>query len=131
LKYFYNSQTFGSLEELCEKAKDFTRFHNENHRYSSQSNQTPNQMVDKILYKSKLEKDIDLKQKIAVESGHLIFIRFIRNDLKINILNTVFILKSELKYSYVVCEIIMEKHLLVVSQNMKIYHYFEFVMPLS
>jgi len=131
LRYFYNTHTFSSFEELCEKAKEFTRFHNKNHRYSSQSNQTPNQMIDKILYKSKLEKDIDLKQKIAMESGRLIFIRFIRSDLKLNILNTVFILKSELKYSYVVCEILVEKHLLIISQGTTIYHVFEFAMPVS
>ena len=88
-------------------------------------------MIDKILYKSKLEKDIDLKQKIAMESGRLIFIRFIRSDLKLNILNTVFILKSELKYSYVVCEILVEKHLLIISQGTTIYHVFEFAMPVS
>jgi len=131
LKYFYNTQTFNSFEELCEKAKDFVRFHNKNHRYSSQSNQTPNQMIDKILYKSKLEKEIDLKQKIMVEYGRLIFIRFIRSDLKLNILNTVFIVKPELKYSYVVCEIIMDKHLLIISQRTTVHHVFEFAMPLS
>jgi len=131
LKYFYNTQTFNSFEELCEKAKDFTRFHNQNHRYSSQSNQTPNQMISKILYKSKFEKDIDLKQKIVVEYGRLIFIRFIRSDLKLNILNTVFTIKPELKYSYVVCEIILEKHLLVISQNTVVHHIFEFAMPVS
>ena len=131
LKYFYNTQTFNSFEELCEKAKEFTCFHNQNHRYSSQSNHTPNQMIDAILFKSKLEKEIDLKQKIVVEHGRLIFIRFIRSDLKLTVLNTVFMLKPELKYSYVVCEIIIEKHLLVVSQNSMIHHYFEFAMPLS
>jgi transposase InsO family protein len=131
LKYFYNTQTFSSYEELCEKAKDFATFHNKNHRYSSQSNQTPNQMIDKIIYKSKLNRDIDLKQKIIVEDGRLIFIRFIRSDLKLTVLNTVFILKQELKYSYVVCEIIVEKHMLVVSQKTTIHHVFEFAMPLS
>ena len=131
MKYFYNAQTFTFFEELCEKAKDFTHFHNQNHRYSSQSNHTPNQMIDKIFYKAKLEKDIDLKQKIVVEYGRLIFIRFVRSDLKITVSNTVFIPKSELKYSYVDCKVIIEKHLPVVSQNTIIHHYFEFAMPLS
>jgi transposase InsO family protein len=131
LKYFYNTQTFSSFENLCEKAKEFTRFHNKNHRYSSQSNHTPNQMIDKIIQKSKLEKDIDLKQKVVVEDGRLIFIRFIRSDLKLNILNTVFIVKPDLKYSYVVCEIIMEKHVLVISQKQTVHHVFHFAMPLS
>jgi len=131
LRLFYNTQSFTSYEELCEKAKDFIHFHNENHRYSSQANHTPNQMIDKILYKSKLEKDIDLKKKIMVEYGRLIFIRFIRSDLKLTVLNTVFKVKPVLQYSYVVCEIVMEKHLLVVMQNTTIHHYFEFAMPMS
>jgi hypothetical protein len=44
-KYFYNAQTFTSLEELQNRAKEFTLFHNENHRYSSQSHKTPHQML--------------------------------------------------------------------------------------
>jgi len=131
MKYFYNTQMFNSFEDLCKKAKDFTQFHNENHRYSSQSNHTPNQMINKILHNLKLEKIIDWKQKIMVECGRLIFIRFIRSDLKLNILNTVFTLKPELKYSYVVCEIIIDKHVLVISQNTTVHHIFEFAMPVS
>jgi hypothetical protein len=50
--------------------------------------------------------------------------------LKLSILNTVFILKPELKYSYVVCEIILEKYVLAVSHNNRIYHIFEFPMSL-
>ena len=88
-------------------------------------------MIDKILHKSKLEKNIDLKQKVKVEYGRLIFLRFIRSDLKLSILNTVFTLKYELKYSYVVCEIITEKHLLIISQKSTVYHIFEFAMPVS
>jgi len=74
---------------------------------------------------------IDLESKILIDSGRLILIRFIRSDLKLNILNTTFILKPELKYSYVVAEIIIEKHVLVVMQNTTIYHVFPFIMPLS
>jgi hypothetical protein len=50
--------------------------------------------------------------------------------LKLSILNTVFILKPELKYSYVVCEIILEKYVLAVSHNNRVYHIFEFPMSL-
>jgi hypothetical protein len=127
---FYRSETFVSFEEMCQKAKEFSRFHNENHRYSSQHYKTPNQMISTDLQKSKLETEIDLTQKILIEAGRLIFIRFIRSDLKLTILNTVFKLKPELKYSYVVCEIILEKYILAVSRNNVIYHIFEFPMSL-
>lgn len=78
-----------------------------------------------------MKKQIDLESKILIDSGRLILIRFIRSDLKLNILNTTFTLKSELKYSYVVAEIIIERHVLVVMQNTTIYHVFPFIMPLS
>jgi hypothetical protein len=130
LTHFYKPETFSSFEEISRKAKEFSCFHNGNHRYSSQGYKTPEQMIPDILQKSKLERDIDLTQKIFVEEGRLIFIRFIRGNLKLSILNTTFILKSELKYSYVVCEIILEKYVLVVSQNKRVYHIFEFPMSL-
>jgi hypothetical protein len=115
LTHFYQSETFASFEEMCRKAKEFSCFHNENHRYSSQGYKTPKQMITNILQKSKLERELDLNQKIFVEEGRLVFIRFIRN---------------ELKYGYVVCEIILEKYVLVVSHNERVYHIFEFPMSL-
>lgn len=78
----------------------------------------------------KLSRKIDLNAKIFVEEGSLIFIRFIRSDLKLRILDTVFIVNEELKYSYVLAEIILEKFVLAVSRNHQIFHYFPFPMNL-
>jgi hypothetical protein len=129
-KYFYNMQTFSSLEELQNRAKDFTLFHNEYHRYSSQANRTPNQMNREVSYKFSLTKEIDLSQKKLVEEGRMIFIRFIRSDLKLHLLNEIFIVKPLLKNSYVVAEVILEKYVVVVSQNTNIHHIFPFPMTL-
>lgn len=131
LKYFYQTQTFDSFEQLVLKAKQFSVFHNENHRYSSQSNRTPNQTFRQSSYEIKLMKNIDLSSKILIEEGKINFIRFIRSDQKLKVLNTTFILKKELIYSYVVAQIIIEKHLLVVMQNNTIYHIYPFIMPIS
>jgi transposase len=129
-KYFYDTQTFASFDDLKEKAKAFTAFHNENHRYSSQNNHTPNQMINDISHKSTLIKEIDLTRKIFIEEGRLIFIRFIRSDLKLHLLNETLTVKPALKYSYVVAEIVLEKYALVVSQNNTIHHIFPFPMSL-
>lgn len=132
LKYFYARQTFSCFADIEEKAKQFSEFHNNNHRYSAQGNSTPMQMKElNPRFISKLEKEIDLKIRIPIETGRIIFIRFIRSNLKLTILNTEFHLKPELKYSYVVAEIVIEKHVLVVSQNSTIHHIFEFAMPVS
>jgi hypothetical protein len=129
-KHFYDSQTFTSFQDLKEKAKAFSNFHNANHRYSSQGNRTPNQMVKEMSHKSTLSKNIDLSQKIFIEEGQLIFIRFIRSDLKLRLLNECFTVNSALKYSYVIAKIVLEKHVLVVSQNQTVYHVFPFAMSL-
>ena len=129
-KYFYNTQTFVSLEDLQAKAKAFTLFHNENHGYSSQSNRTPKQMCGNIARKSSPSSDTDLTERIFVEEGRLIFIRFIRSDLKLYLLNETFPVKPCLKYSYVVAEIILEKYVLIVKQNTTVHHIFPFPMSL-
>jgi hypothetical protein len=129
-KYFYDTQIFLSFDDLKEKSKEFIAFHNAHHRYSSQGNRTPNQIAKEILQKYPLTKEIDLKQKIFLDEGRLIFIRFIRNDLKLHLLNEIFIVNPVLKYTYVVAEIILERYVLVVSQNGNVYHIFPFPMSL-
>ena len=130
LTYFYDAQVFQSFDEMTQKAKEFSTFHNKNHRYSSQGNKTPDQMVREMAYRDTLVREIDLTKKIFIESGRIFFIRFVRSDLKLRILDEVFELDASLKYSYVVAEIILEKYILVVSRNNHTYHTFSFPMSL-
>jgi hypothetical protein len=58
---------------LQKGAKEFTVFHNEKHRYSSQSNRTPQQMGTEIYNKISLTKETDLAKKIFVKEGKLVF----------------------------------------------------------
>lgn len=129
-KYFL-SQTFTSLEEMRGEAKEFFLFHNANHRYSSQNNKTPNELRAQMKYLSKLTKEVDINQKPLIEEGKLIFIRFIRSDLKLHLLNSTFIVSESLIYSYVEAIVQIDKHLLIVKHKEKVYHFFEFIMPLS
>ena len=130
IKYFYNTQRFTSFEHLKERAAEFSVFHNTNHRYSSQNNQTPKLLFDALTSKFSLTKKIDLTQKILVDSGRIIFIRFIRSDRKLHLLNECFIVNAELTYSYVVAEVIIDKFVLTVSRNNTLYHIFHFAMSL-
>lgn len=125
------STHFASFEEMQLKAKEFSKFHNANHRYSSQNNKTPNELLKEIKYTTKLTHKIDLDKKLLIEEGEIIFIRFIRSNLKLNVLNSTFTVAKELIYSYVEAIIVIDKHLLVVKHKNVVYHYFEFVMPLS
>lgn len=130
IKYFYNTQQFTSFEHVKQRAVDFSIFHNMHHRYSSQKNRTPQQLVDDLTRKAPLTADIDLTQKILVDSGRIIFIRFIRSDRKLHLLNESFIVSAELIYSYVVAEVIIDRFVLTVSRNNTLYHVFHFAISL-
>ena len=130
LKYFYNTQQFTSFEHVKERAGDFSVFHNQYHRYSSQNNRTPKQLADEMTLKYPLTTEIDLTKKIYIDSGRIIFIRFIRSDSKLHLLNESISVNAELVHSYVVAEIIIDKFVLAVSRNGTLYHVFYFPMSL-
>ncbi len=126
---FYRIQEFKDFEQLKLEAKKFENFHNQNHRYSSQKNKTPNEMRNQNPVIRKLALDFVLNSIIPLETGVIIFIRFIRSDLKLNILGTQFIVRKELMYSYVVAELIIDIHTLRVKQDDQLHHVFKFIMP--
>jgi len=130
LKYFFSTQKFKDLQDTREKAKEFSVFHNQNHRYSTQGGLTPNNLV-KESNNYKLIKEIDLYKPILLIEGKIIFIRFIRSDQLLKIFDKRFKVNKQLTYTYVVAEVIIEKHVLLVSQDHKIYHIFPFAMPVD
>lgn len=130
IKYFYNTQRFTSFEHLKERAAGFSVFHNTHHRYSSQNNRTPKQLADALTRKAPLAGEIDLNKKILLDSGRIIFIRFIRSDRKLHLLDESFVLSAESVYSYVVAEVIIDRFVLTVSRNNVLHHVFNFAMSL-
>lgn len=128
-KYFFSAQMFSSYEDLEEKTPVFYDFHNQNHRYSTQGGKTPNQ-IRSLCQEHKLG-PINMKDYIPLIEGSVIFIRFIRSDKSLTILRTKFTVKKELIYTYVVAEIIVDKHVLLVKQDGIIHHVFPFVMPVD
>ena len=128
-KYFFSTQMFSSYEDLEEKTPVFYDFHNQNHRYSTQGGKTPNQ-IRSLCQEHKLG-PINMKDYIPLIEGSVIFIRFIRSDKSLTILRTRFTVKKELIYTYVVAEIVVDKHVLLVKQDGIIHHVFPFVMPVD
>lgn len=129
-KYFLNTQTFSNFEQIKERAVEFMAFHNQNHRYSTLGGNTPNQMVkDSKCFKLKAKPDF--AQKIPMEDGEILFIRFIRSDCKIRILDAQLEIKKELMYSYVIARIIVARHILLIERDHNIYHVFPFLMPVD
>jgi hypothetical protein len=120
-----------SLEDLCVASNDFATFHNANHRYSSQKNHTPEQMEQMIGQHRVLDPGFKLPESIPLKAGVILFIRFIRSDLLLNILGTTFQLSRDLIYSYITAKLIIHEHSLIIQRDQIIYHVFPFKMPVN
>lgn len=128
-KYFFSKQKVSSFEELDQKSAEFSDFHNHNHRYTSQGGKTPC-MITSISQDHKL-KQVNLEEPIPMVNGSVIFIRFIRSDRRLQILGTTFTLNQQLVYTYVIAEIVIEQHVLLIKQDGIIHHLFPYAMPVD
>jgi len=128
-KYFFSVQKFASFEDVEEKAPEFSIFHNQNHRYSTQGGKYPNQ-IKSISEEHKL-RPINLEDPIPLIEGSVIFIRLIRSDRRLTILRTAFTVKKELVYTYIIAEIVVNQHILLIKQDGIIHHVFPFAMPVD
>ncbi len=129
-KRFYAANIFSDFEQMKNEAIRFSDFHNRNHRYSCIGYKTPEQVIETLEKRFRLSAQWDMNAGILIEEGALIFIRFIRSDCKLRILDSVFTVDEELKYSYVIARILIEKYVLTVSRNNIVYHIFPFPMSL-
>jgi transposase len=132
-KKFIDAYTFENLEMLSDQETQFIAFHNSKHRYSSQGHKTPNEarslQLPPLYYQGIIHlpalKD---EEKIPLTQGSIYYIRFIRSDLKLSLASEVFVLKPELKYSYIVAEINIHTQSLIIRQNNEIRQVFPFTI---
>jgi len=130
-KRFLQAYAFSNLEHLSAQERSFIDFHNRQHRYSSQGHKTPDEAkalqlppvyYNGIIHLPSLKSDI----KIPLTKGSVYYIRFIRSDLKLYLPNEIFAVNQELKYSYVVAEINIHNHSLIIRQNDEIKQVFSY-----
>ena len=114
-KKFFRTQEFENCAQLVEQTKKFEHFHNNNYRYSSQSNRTPIMVHSQEKFIQYLDDNYELPEYIPLEKGEIIVIRFIRSNRQLNIFGETFLLNPELIYNYVEAKICIE------SQSLKIY----------
>lgn len=124
---FTRAHRFDNFEHLCQKEKDFISFHNSRHRYSTLGQKTPDEKLNDypipIKYNGTLhlpELNSQGKVLIPLQGGSVYFVRYIRSDCKLHLPNESFSLKRELKYSYVVAEINIDNHTLVIRRDNEI-----------
>lgn len=131
-KRFLHTRIFQSLEDLSIQEKSFIDFHNKYHRYTALAKKTPDQARALSLppvYYNELIHLPSLKPRselIPLTKGSVYYVRYIRGDSNLYFPNEVFRVKPELKHSYVVAEINIDNHSLVIRQNnqvMQVFHY--------
>lgn len=119
-KRFFRSERFGDREALGERASEFERFHNANHRYRASGRRTP----DEVRAGAELRTPAPLAELPAgwPETGRIEFIRFIRSDRRLRLLRRSIEMPETHVYRYVtaVLELAIptgEKNLLVTDTD--------------
>ena len=128
------TQEHNSFEELLTHAQEFVQTHNQEHHYSTLRHMTPaelNQQQPGLI--KPLSADYQVNERPHLDSGHLNeihFIRLVRSNLTINVLNTVIPVKKELMYTYVEAVLLVNEHRLLLKRDNKVVQTVEFIMPL-
>jgi putative transposase len=133
---FYQVKRYQSLDDLSAHEQRFIDYHNTHHRYSTLNHKTPDEMKA-LLLPPIYYKGIDhlpfypagSAVKIPLVAGSIYYIRYIRSDRTLYLPNETFKVKSELIYSYVVAEINIENHLMIIRQNGEIKQVFDYTIP--
>lgn len=128
------TQEHNSFEELCSHAQQFVQTHNQEHHYSTMGHKTPAELdQEQACFIKPLSPDYQLCERPPLDSGNLNeirFIRLVRSDLTVNVLNTVIPVKKELMYTYVEAVLLVNEHRLLLRQDNQVVQSVEFVMPL-
>lgn len=132
-KHFLKVFTFKNFDALSSQEQSFTNHHNKEHRYSSQGHKTPNEAslltLPPAYYKDIMHLPaLRSTMKIPLTTGCVYFIRYIRSDLKLLMPGEVFMMLPALKYSYVVAEVNIDNHSLVIRQNDEIKQVFSYTI---
>ena len=130
-KRFYRSVPFDDFKHLRRASREFSAFHNAQHRYSSLNHQTPDQIHQQLGPYQFYDHRFNLAEKILLQEGSIYFVRFIRSDLKLHLPTESFQVHENLKYSYVVAEISIENQCLLIQQNNEVIQSFEYRMPVD
>lgn len=122
------------FEELLEHSCRFVETHNNQHSYSTLGHKTPIELTKEYAsFLSPLSDSFTVNERLPLDCMNLNeirFIRLIRSDLKVNILNTEISVLPKLMHTYVEVCLLVNDHTLLIKQDGKVMQQSEFIMPL-
>ena len=127
-------QKHKNFEELLTHSHEFMEQHNKCHPYSTMRHKTPIELDRELATPlTPLREDYIFKERPELDCMNLNeihFIRLVRSDLKINVLNTEIEVDESLMHTYVKAQLLVNDHVLLIKQDDRIVQRFEFAMPL-
>ena len=127
-------QEHKDFDELLVHSKEFMEVHNQTHHYSTLSHKTPHQLdADLGIPVTPLRQDYEVGERPQLNDWNLNeihFIRLVRSDLKINVLNTEIHVSPKLQHTYVDVCLLINEHRLLIRQDGITNESVEFIMPL-
>ena len=126
-------QQHRDFDDLVCHARNFMDIHNSAHHYSQFGHKTPDQLDEEFnLPIVPLNSDYEVSERPALDSDNLNvihFVRLVRSDLTINVLNTEIRVDPVLMYTYVEAQLLVNDHILLIKRDGKIIQTVEFIMP--
>jgi len=127
-------QEHKDFDELVAHSRAFMEQHNKCHPYSTLQHKTPVELDRELAIPlTPLRDDYIFKERPELDNMNLNeirFIRLVRSDLKITVLNTEIDLDKSLMHTYVIAQLLVNDHVLLIKQDDRIVQSFEFAMPL-
>lgn len=127
------TQEHKDFADLQRHAAEYMVMHNSKHHYSSKCHKTPLELdlaLDIPIQKIAADYQVGNRPELDPFNLNVIrFIRIVRSDLIISILNTEIKVKPELAYTYVEAFLLINNHQLVIKQDGEIKQTVEFKMP--
>lgn len=122
------------FEELVKHAREFTKLHNNCHTYSTLGHKTPAELdQEHALPLMPLRNSYLFNERPDLDyfnCNEIHFIRLVRSDLKISVLNTEIEVDPKLMHTYIEAVLLVNNHRLLIRQDNKTIQSFEFLMPL-
>jgi len=128
-KMFFRTQYFKDFDHLYRRPKDFEKFHNQNHHYSTLKGLTPNQKCSGNI--KFLPASFKLPNKLAICPGYVHLIRFIRSDRILDIFGEKYVMPGDVEYEYVWATIDTAKEKFFVYHDSKLIVEYLYPLPKS
>ena len=128
-------QRHSDFEDLRRHTAEFIATHNSQHHYSTKEHKTPSQLDSELgVPIVRLDSDYQVGDRPELDCSMLNeihFIRLVRSDRIISVLNTDVQVVPELTHSYVKAVLLVNEHRLLIKQDGQTKQCVEFIMPLK